>query len=94
MLSPFTRDELELVERDEFLRHALAVDPELTQQLEAMTSGNREGHLVSNELGHANHGLIDALDRFIATEPSEHDARVAQGLCFKLRAAFEAAERP
>lgn len=94
MLSPFTRDELDLLERDEFLRHASATDAHLAELLKITTARARARRLEANALGEANHQLIEVLDRFIATGPSVPDARVAQGLCVKLRSALGAAGRP
>lgn len=94
MLPPFTRAELDLLERAEFRRHAAATDRQLAEMLLATTAGARARGSEINALGQANRQLVEALERFIAAGPSASDAGVAQALCLKLRSALGAAERP
>jgi len=93
MFAPFTRDELELLERGDFRHYATAVDPGLAEMLPAATSTVRRS-LTVNDLGDANHQLVEALERFVVAAPAGSERRTARALSLKLRAALEAAQRP
>ncbi len=92
MFTPFNQEELALLERLDFLGHVS--EPDLAAALNTITTGARGHQSTSNELGARNRQLIEALERFAATCESSSDARVAQALNLKLRAALAAAERP